>query len=268
MTAERLIADQGRDTMFLTPFALRDLRLPNRIVMSPMAMYAADEGEVNHFHLTHYHKVAMGGVGMVIVEQTAVSRRGRITNGCLGLWHDGQIEGCASSSTVSTRSVRRRRSRSITAVARPVAQRAWQGNGPLTAEDVAHGEESWVPEGPSTLPFAEGWPEPDAMSIEAITKLRADFLATAHRALAAGFDMIELHLAHGTCCRVSFTPIANRRRIATAGRWRTACVCLWKSPPISGRLCHVACRTSRASRPPTGSKAAGRWRTALPSPER
>lgn len=211
MTAERLIADQGRDTMFLTPFALRDLRLPNRIVMSPMAMYAADEGEVNHFHLTHYHKVAMGGVGMVIVEQTAVSRRGRITNGCLGLWHDGQIEGMrklvegihafGAKAAIQINHGGRKAS----------AQRAWQGNGPLTAEDIAHGEESWVPEGPSALPFAEGWPEPDAMSIEAIAKLRADFLATAHRALAAGFDMIELHLAHGYLLQSFLTPIANRR---------------------------------------------------------
>jgi 2,4-dienoyl-CoA reductase-like NADH-dependent reductase (Old Yellow Enzyme family) len=195
----------------LEPFTLRGVTLPNRIVMSPMAMYAADEGEVNQFHLTHYHKVAMGGVGLVVVEQTGVSRRGRITNGCLGLWHDGQIDGMrrlvdgihafGAKAAIQINHGGRKAS----------AQRAWQGNGALTADDIARGEELWVPEGPSSLAFADGWPVPDAMSLDDIAKLRADFLATARRALDAGFDIIEIHMAHGYLLQSFLTPIANKR---------------------------------------------------------
>nr|WP_133769947.1 NADH:flavin oxidoreductase/NADH oxidase [Enterovirga rhinocerotis] len=195
----------------LEPFTLRGVELPNRIVMSPMAMYAADEGEVNQFHLTHYHKVAMGGVGMVVVEQTAVSRRGRITNGCLGLWHDGQIEGMRRL-VAGIHSFGAKAAIQINHGGRKgSAQRAWQGNGALTADDIARGEELWVPEGPSAIAFAEGWPIPDAMSLDDIARLRADFVATAQRALQAGFDVIEIHLAHGYLLQSFLTPLANKR---------------------------------------------------------
>lgn len=190
---------------------MRGVTLANRIVMSPMAMYVADDGEVNQFHLTHYHKIAMGGVGLVVVEQTAVSRRGRITNGCLGLWHDGQIEGMrelvngihafGAKAAIQINHGGRKAS----------AQRAWQGNGALTEDDILRGEELWVPEGPSALAFSEGWPVPDAMSLDDIAQLRADFLATAQRALKAGFDIIEIHMAHGYLLQSFLTPLANKR---------------------------------------------------------
>ncbi len=193
------------------PVTMRGVTLANRIVMSPMAMYVADDGEVNQFHLTHYHKIAMGGVGLVVVEQTAVSQRGRITNGCLGLWHDGQIEGMrelvkgihafGAKAAIQINHGGRKAS----------AQRAWQGNGALTEDDILRGEELWVPEGPSALPFSEGWPVPDAMSLDDIAQLRANFLATAQRALKAGFDIIEIHMAHGYLLQSFLTPLANKR---------------------------------------------------------
>lgn len=197
--------------------AFRGVELRNRIVLSPMAMYIADEGRVNQFHLTHYQKFAMGGMGLVVVEQTAVSRRGRITNGCLGLWDDSQIEGMrqlvagihhfGAKAAIQINHGGRKAS----------AQRAWRGNGVLNDEDVAAGEERWTPEGPSDFPFAEGWPVPDQMSPEDIARLRQDFIATARRALKAGFDIIEIHMAHGYLLQSFLTPLANRRTDAYGG---------------------------------------------------
>lgn len=194
-----------------TPFQLRDLVLPNRIVMSPMAMYIAEEGAVNAFHLTHYQKIAMGGVGLVMVEQTAVRRRGRITNGCLGLWDDDQVPGM----TRLAEGIHAHGARAGIQIShggrKASAQRAWRGNGPLSEEDIAAGDTLWQPEGPGDLPFSEGWPRPEMMSLAEIARLREDFVAAAKRAVAAGFDLIEIHLAHGYLLQSFLTPLANNR---------------------------------------------------------
>lgn len=194
-----------------TPFKLRDLELKNRIVMSPMAMYISEEGEVNDFHRLHYHKIAMGGASLVMVEQTAVHREGRITNGCLGLWHDGQVDGIKT----LVDGVKANGARAGIQIShggrKASAQRAWQGNGPLTEEDIARGEELWQPEGPSNSPFADGWPTPRQMTLEDIARLRQQFSDTTRRAIEAGFDLIEIHMAHGYLLQSFLTPLANHR---------------------------------------------------------
>lgn len=201
----------SNDYQIFQPYKLRGLTLNNRIVLSPMAMYIADEGYINDFHMTHYGKFAMGGVGLVMVEQTAVCRRGRITNGCLGLWQDDQIEGFKKladhvhvfGAKIGIQINHGGRKAS--------AQRAWQGNAVLTEEDIASGDIPWQPEGPSSLPFAEGWPMPEEMSVERLQTLRQEFVATALRAVKAGFDLIELHLAHGYLLQSFLSPLANKR---------------------------------------------------------
>lgn len=205
------------DHLIFEPRPFRDVTLPNRIVLSPMAMYVAEDGALTDFHMTHYGKFAMGGAGLVVVEQTAVCRRGRITNGCLGLWGDEQIpamrrlvehiQSFSSKAAIQINHGGRKAS----------AQRAWQGNGALTEEDLARGEEAWQPEGPSDLPFSPGWPVPEAMSLDRIARLRREFVETALRAVEAGFDVIELHLAHGYLLQSFLTPLANRREDAYGG---------------------------------------------------
>ncbi|SHG77083.1 NADH:flavin oxidoreductase/NADH oxidase [Pollutimonas bauzanensis] len=207
----------SNEYLLFRPITFRGVTLPNRIVLSPMAMYVAEEAALNDFHMTHYGKFAMGGVGLVIVEQTAVCRRGRITNGCLGLWSEEQlpafrrltdlVHGFGSKAAIQINHGGRKAS----------AQRAWQGNGALTAEDLARGEELWQPEGPSDLPFAEGWPVPEAMTLDRIGQIRQEFVDTALLSERAGFDIIELHLAHGYLLQSFLTPLANKRTDAYGG---------------------------------------------------
>lgn len=194
-----------------TPFQLRELDLKNRIVMSPMAMYISEEGEVNDFHRLHYHKIAMGGTSLVMVEQTAVHREGRITNGCLGLWHDGQTAGMKTLVDGIKANGARAGIQISHGGRKASAQRAWQGNGPLTEEDIARGEELWQPEGPSDFPFADGWSTPRQMTLEDIARLRKQFSDTARRAIEAGFDLLEIHMAHGYLLQSFLTPLANQR---------------------------------------------------------
>src|SRR5690606_41226447 len=97
------------------------------------------------------------------------------------------------------------------------AERAWQGSGALTEEDLARGEDLWQPEGPSDQPFAEGWPVPEAMSLERISALRQEFVATALMAQQAGFDIVELHMAHGYLLQRFLTPLVNKRTYAYGG---------------------------------------------------
>lgn len=207
----------SHEHLLFSPITFRGVTLANRIVLSPMAMYVAHEGALNDFHMTHYGKFAMGGVGLVTVEQTAVCRRGRITNGCLGLWNEDLlpafrrltelIHGFGSKAAIQINHGGRKAS----------AQRAWQGNGALTEQDIARGEELWQPEGPSDLPFAPGWPVPEAMTLDRIQRLRQEFVNTALLAERAGFDIIELHLAHGYLLQSFLTPLANKRTDAYGG---------------------------------------------------
>lgn len=199
------------DYLTFQPRTFRGVTLANRIVLSPMAMYVAEEGALSDFHMTHYGKFAMGGVGLVVIEQTAVCRRGRITNGCLGLWEDGQIDAFRRL-TDHIHSFGSKAAIQINHGGRKAsAQRAWQGNGPLTSDDIARGEELWQPEGPSDVSFAENWPVPEAMSLQRIARLREEFVETALRAVRAGVDIIELHLAHGYLLQSFLTPLANHR---------------------------------------------------------
>lgn len=189
----------------------RGTELRNRIVVSPMGMYSAENGYVTPFHLVHYGKFAMGGAGLVFVEQTSVTRKGRITNGDPGLWEDGQIEGMAQI-------VRLLKSHGAGAAIqlnhggrKSGQQRAFRGNGPLTARDIEMGEESWQNVGPSDVPLAEGWNAPRPLDEDGLTGVRDAFVAAAKRAVLAGFDVIELHMAHGYLLQSFLSPLANFR---------------------------------------------------------
>ncbi|WP_454620993.1 NADH:flavin oxidoreductase/NADH oxidase [Bradyrhizobium cenepequi] len=202
---------QSQQSLLFQPLKIRGVELRNRIVVSPMAMYCAENGYPTPFHLLHYGKFALGGAGTVFIEETAVSRTGRITNGCLGLWEDEQIDALRP----ITAALRAHGSVSAIQIAhggrKASAQRAWEGNGPLTAENIANGDESWTPLGPSDKPFANGWLVPEALSHTGMLDIRDAFVATALRALDAGFDVIEIHMAHGYLLQSFLSPLANIR---------------------------------------------------------
>lgn len=189
----------------------RGVELRNRIVVSPMGMYSAENGYVTPFHLVHYGKFAMGGAGLVFVEQTSVTRKGRITNGDPGLWDDGQIDGMRQVAHVIKAHGAKAAIQINHGGRKSGQQRAFRGNGPLTDRDIEMGEEAWDPVGPSDVAFSDGYRTPTPLSRDGLAGVRDAFVAAARRAVLAGFDVIELHMAHGYLLQSFLSPLANFR---------------------------------------------------------
>ena len=188
------------------PLRLRGVTLPNRVAVSPMCQYSAVDGVVDDWHLVHLGSRAIGGAGLVVTEMTDVSAEGRITHGCAGMYTDEQAEAwkrvvdfCkANSEAVLCQQLAH-------AGRKASCSLPWEGDAPLTDGT------DWPTIGPSAVPFDEGWPAPRAMDRADMDRVRDDFVAAARRALAAGFDMIELHMAHGYLLSSFLSPAANRR---------------------------------------------------------
>lgn len=215
MTEHATTADL--DVLF-QPYALRDLILRNRIVVSPMATYSAEEGFVTDWHVQHIGKLAAGGAGLVFVEQSSVNLQGRITHGCLGIWRDEHVAGLRR----LTRLIANLGAASAIQIAhsgrKGSSQRPWEGGGPLGEADIAaRGEGPWEICAPSAIPFDSGWPAPTAMSIDAIEQVVEDYRAAFNRAREAGFDVCELHCAHGYLMHSFLSPLGNQRTDAFGG---------------------------------------------------
>jgi anthraniloyl-CoA monooxygenase len=194
------------------PLRLAELSLPNRVVVSPMCQYSATDGVPDDWHLVHLGARATGGAGLVITEMTDVSPEGRITYGCAGMWNDEQRDAWA-------RIVAFIHGNSPAKVAMQLAHAGrkaschlpWEGDAPLTDDSA------WETFGPSALPFNEGWPAPRAMTAADMADVRDQFVAATVRCLDAGFDMIELHMAHGYLLGSFLSPAANQRDDAYGG---------------------------------------------------
>lgn len=200
-----------QDVKLFSELTLRGVTLRNRVVISPMGTYVAENGRLQPFHHTHYPAFAMGGAGLVMVEQTSITRRGRITNGDLGMWEDGQIEGMRAL-TSHVKSYGAKIGIQLNHGGRKSSmQRAFRGNGPLTERDLAAGEEIWTPLAPSAIPLGEGWQMPEAITLAQLDGLRDAWVAAAKRAVLAGFDLIEVHMAHGYLLQNFLSPLANQR---------------------------------------------------------
>jgi 2,4-dienoyl-CoA reductase-like NADH-dependent reductase (Old Yellow Enzyme family) len=188
-------------------FALKDVTLKNRIAVSPMCQYSAEEGVPNDWHLVHLGARAVGGASLVIAEATAVSPEGHISLGDTGLWNDEQAEAWARIAAF----VKRYAVSGIQiahAGRKASANRPWEGDDHMPDIDPR----SWQPMGPSANAFGANLPRvPHAMTKEEIARVRSDFVAAAKRALAAGFEWLELHFAHGYLAQSFFSPIANKR---------------------------------------------------------
>lgn len=181
-------------TSLFTPYTLKGVTLRNRIVASPMCQYQALDGVLNQWHQTHYETLAKGGAGLVVVEATAVSPRGRITPGDAGLWSDSQISGFASVAH-AIKAAGAVPGIQIGHAGRKAGCTApWQGGAPLPESDP----QAWQPLAPSALPYIAGTPHlPSEMTHEEIQRTQQDFAHAAARALKAGFEWLELHFAHG-----------------------------------------------------------------------
>ena len=196
----------------LTSFTARGVTFPNRIVVSPMCQYSAVEGMPDDWHLVHLGSRALGGAGLVFAEATAVRPDGRITPGCTGIWNDAQAEAWA-------RVVRFVHARSPARIGLQIGHAGrkascaipWEGDGPLPPATA------WPVVGASAIAFDSHWPTPRELDAADLDQLEAEFLAATARAAEAGFDVLELHMAHGYLLDSWLSPLSNQRTDAHGG---------------------------------------------------
>jgi len=197
--------------LLFQPYTVRGVTLNNRIAVSPMGTYGAENGDLTPYQFAHYQRLAMGGAGLVVVEQTFVTKAGRVSNGDPGLWADRHIE--PFSRLVSE--MKRYGSKTAIQIShggrKGGQQRAHHGNGPISERDLAAGDEPIFPTGASAIPLAEGWLTPKELTETEIEGIINAFIAGGRRAILAGFDILELHMAHGYLLQSFLSPIANQR---------------------------------------------------------
>jgi 2,4-dienoyl-CoA reductase-like NADH-dependent reductase (Old Yellow Enzyme family) len=201
------------DIDLLSPLTIRSVTFRNRIVMSPMCQYSSDDGLANDWHLVHLGSRAAGGVGLVVVEATAVSAEGRITRRDMGIWGEQHVEPLA-------RIARFVRSQgAIAGIQLAHAGRKascdlpWLGGARLRTAEAG----GWTVVAPSAVPFRDGDPTPAELDEAGISRIVSAFEQAVRRALAAGFQLIEVHSAHGYLMHEFLSPISNRRTDAYGG---------------------------------------------------
>jgi 2,4-dienoyl-CoA reductase-like NADH-dependent reductase (Old Yellow Enzyme family) len=196
-------------------FGSRGVVLRNRTVLSPMCQYQALDGVMQDWHSAHHARFAAGGWGAAFVEATGVTRDGRITHGCTGIWNDAQIPALKRVADLYRANGTAPGIQIGHSGRRGSALRPWDGASPI--KDTAGPEPAWQTVGPSALPERAGYPVPRVLEARDIDDLVEAFAAAARRALAAGFDIVEIHGAHGYLIHSFFSPISNRRTDAFGG---------------------------------------------------
>jgi anthraniloyl-CoA monooxygenase len=198
-----------RPTPMFTPQNLRGLAIPNRVVVAPMAQYRAVEGEPTDWHFVHYGARAMGGAGLVYVEMTGVSPQARITPGCPGLWNDAQEAGWRRIVNFAHANGPAKMAIQLGHAGRKAStQFGWEAAGHPLADPA----ENWPLVSASPLPWLPGISAPpQELNRAGMDKIAADFTAAAQRADRAGFDLLELHCAHGYLLASFLSPLTNLR---------------------------------------------------------
>lgn len=199
------------------PYTLRSLTIPNRVWMAPMCQYSADKtgpnaGVPQDWHFAHLAARATGGTGLILTEATAVSPEGRISVADVGIWNDTQVEAfrritrflAAQGAVAGVQLAHAGRKAST--------ERPWKGGGP-----VAPDANGWEVVAPSAVPFAEGGLLPAELTVEQIQEIVAQFAAATRRALDAGFQVVEVHGAHGYLIGQFLSPHSNRRTDSYGG---------------------------------------------------
>jgi 2,4-dienoyl-CoA reductase-like NADH-dependent reductase (Old Yellow Enzyme family) len=194
------------ESKLFTPFRLRDLEFKNRIFLSPMCQYSSENGMPTDWHLVHLGSRAVGGASLVMVEATAVSPEGRITPWDSGIWSDDHARAFKG----ITAFIKKRGAVPGIQLAHAGRKAStdvpWRGGGPLSGD--AGG---WQPIAPSPLPFDESSPGPAEMTKEDMEKVISQFAAAARRSLEAGFEVVEIHMAHGYLLHQFLSPLSNQR---------------------------------------------------------
>lgn len=196
--------------LLFTPLALGAVTVPNRIAIGPMCQYSADDGSMTDWHLQHIMRMGMSGCGLVIVEATAVERRARITHGCVGLYSDAN-ERAAKRVIDAAKAVALPGTifgvQLAHAGRKASSQRPWEGGAALQK-----GQDPWPTIGPSALPFGDGWHTPAAMTEDDIADVIQHFVTAAQRAVRVGYEVLELHMAHGYLMHSFCSPLSNQRQ--------------------------------------------------------
>ena len=189
-----------------TPFKTRELTLDNRVVVSPMCQYSAEDGTVGDWHFVHYGGLCLGGPGLMFTEMTNVSAEGRISHGCAGLYNDAHEAAWKRIVDFVHKTSPTKFGIQIAHAGRKAScSLPWEGDQPLTGADA------WPAIGPSGVPFDSDWPNPKEMDRADMERVRDEFVASTERALRIGFDVIELHMAHGYLLSSFLSPKANKR---------------------------------------------------------
>jgi 2,4-dienoyl-CoA reductase-like NADH-dependent reductase (Old Yellow Enzyme family) len=203
---ERKVLQRDPNPHLFRPVTFRSVTARNRIMVSPMCQYSAIDGVPNDWHFQHLACRAVGGAGMVFTEATNVEARGRITPYCTGLWNDEQRDAFA-------RIVRFVKAQGAVAGIqlghagrKASSARPWEGG-----KGLSPAQGGWPVIAPSAIPFGESHPVPQEMDERTIAATAASFAATARRTREAGFDVIELHGAHGYLISTFLSPVTNRR---------------------------------------------------------
>lgn len=193
-------------SLLYSPFQLKGLTLPNRIVVSPMCQYRSKDGMANDWHLVHLGSRAVGGAGLIFTEAAAVSPEGRISPDDLGIWKDEHIEPLRRVTTF----IREQGAKSGIQLAHAGRKAStappWEGRYQVDASD-----RGWQTVAPSPIPFNEDDIVPTELSIEEIHQVVKSFAEAAKRSLEAGFDTIEIHGAHGYLINQFISPLTNKR---------------------------------------------------------
>ncbi len=204
-------------SVLFSPITLRGLTLPNRVVVSPMCQYNSDNGSANDWHLMHLGSFSLGCAGLVMTEMTDVNPQGRISPKCAGMWSDDNEKALKRVHDFCRQY----------GVAKLGVQLAHAGRKGPTTPPAAGGkpiltkeEGGWTPEAPSAIPYDTGWPVPHAMTKDDIKRCIAEFAAAAKRVDRIGYDVIELHGAHGYLAHQFLSPLSNHahRRIRRLDR--------------------------------------------------
>jgi 2,4-dienoyl-CoA reductase-like NADH-dependent reductase (Old Yellow Enzyme family) len=191
-----------------TPIDVGGITLPNRIVVSPMCQYSADDGSMTDWHTVHLGTYACSGAGLFVVEKTNVTREGRITHGCTGLYSDANEAAMA-------RAVRVYRGITKNPIGIQIGHAGRKGSShpPFKGgKPLGPDESPWQTVAPSAIPYGEGWHTPHELTKEELNQLIHSYVAAVERAKRIGFDLVELHSAHGYFLHQFLSPLSNQRK--------------------------------------------------------
>src|SRR5580704_13135847 len=228
-----------------SPFRIREIELKNRIVVSPMCEYSAKDGHPQTWHLVHLGSRAIGGAALVFTEASAVEERGRISLADTGIYEDAHVESwrpiaefIRSHGAVPGMQLAHAGRKASTAT-------PWTGGKPVSVQDGG-----WQPVGPSALAFDAGYTVPRELSADDIAGVVAAFRKSAERALAAGFEVVEIHAAHGYLLHQFLSPLSNTRKDEYGGKFENRAHIVKQVVRPCGKFCRRGCRFSCACRQP------------------